>query len=108
LGSEEGGSDVEYGQVGDEVDRRLPLLTREHPDAREEILIREARRESERVRIHAFVYHDEFSGLGEGSGGRQGRRAEAGSAHANPSARERRGRARTRFSGVYREDRSAK
>ena len=63
LGSEEGGSDVEYGQVGDEVDRRLPLFTREHPDAREEILIREAGRERERVRIHASVYHDEFRAL---------------------------------------------
>ena len=72
LGSEEGGSNVEYGQVGDEVDQRLPLLTREHPDAREEILIRETRRESERVRIHASVYHDEFRALAKALVGARG------------------------------------
>jgi hypothetical protein len=52
LGGEEGGSSVELSQVGDELDRCLALFAGEHADAREEIVIGEARRESEDVRIH--------------------------------------------------------
>lgn len=62
-GSEEGGSDLEHGQVGDQVDRCFPLVAGEGDDAGREIGVREARRGSERVRIHAFVYHDEFRAL---------------------------------------------
>ena len=87
FGSVEGGSRLERGQVGDEVDRRLPLLTREHPDAREEILIRQARRESKDVRIHASCLSRPISRLGEGPDGNQERRVEAGSARVTPSAR---------------------
>jgi hypothetical protein len=44
LGREEGGSSVELSQVGDEFDRCVALFTGEHTDAREEIVIGEARR----------------------------------------------------------------
>jgi hypothetical protein len=52
LGGEEGGSSIELSQVGYELDRCLALLAGEHSDAREEIVIREARGESEDVRVH--------------------------------------------------------
>ncbi len=52
LGGEEGGSGVEHGQMRDELDRCLALVAGEHTDAREEILIRETRRESENVHTH--------------------------------------------------------
>ncbi|PYQ38590.1 MAG: hypothetical protein DMF77_23690 [Acidobacteria bacterium] len=52
FGGEEGGSGVEDRQVGHELDRRLPFLAREHTETREEILIRETRRESENVHTH--------------------------------------------------------
>src|SRR5258707_5549855 len=41
FGGVEGGSGVEHGQVGDELDRGLPFVAREHTDAHEEIVIRE-------------------------------------------------------------------
>jgi len=54
FGGVEGGSGVERGQVGHELGRRLPFLGREHNDAREEIVIGEARGESEDVRVHGL------------------------------------------------------
>ena len=51
-GGEEGGSGIERGQVSHELDRCLPLLAGKHADAREEILIRQTRGESEDVRVH--------------------------------------------------------
>jgi hypothetical protein len=55
LGGEEGGASVELSQVGDELDRCLALFGREHPNAREEIVIREAGGESEDVRVHVRI-----------------------------------------------------
>jgi hypothetical protein len=52
VGGEEGGSSVELRQVRDEFDCGLALRAGEHADAREEIVIGEARGESEDVRVH--------------------------------------------------------
>ena len=52
FGGEEGGSGVEHGQVRHQLDRCLALPAGEHTDTREEILIRQARGESEDVRVH--------------------------------------------------------
>jgi hypothetical protein len=52
FGGVEGGSGVERGQVGDELDRCLALIAGEHANAREEIVIGEAGGESEDVRVH--------------------------------------------------------
>jgi len=75
FGGVEGGSGIERGQVGHELDRCLPLLAGEHTDAREEILIRQARGESEDVRVHVPVYHGDFrdSARALGSSGALGR-----------------------------------
>jgi len=54
LSGVEGGSGVERGQVGHELDGCVPLVAGEDTDAREKILIRQARGESEDVRVHTL------------------------------------------------------
>jgi hypothetical protein len=60
FGGKDGGSGVEDSQVGHQLDRCIPFLAGEHTDAREEIPIRQARGESEDVRVHVPVYHGDF------------------------------------------------
>jgi hypothetical protein len=54
LGGVERRSRIERGQVGHELSGRLPLLHGERTDTREEVVIREAGRESEHVRVHVL------------------------------------------------------
>jgi hypothetical protein len=53
FGRVDGRPRVERGEMGDELDRCFALLARESKKASEEIVIRETRRESEDVRVHA-------------------------------------------------------
>ena len=64
CGGEEDGSGIERGQVRHELDRRVPLVAREHTDAREEILIREGGGES--VRVHVPIGITMIFGPGPG------------------------------------------
>jgi hypothetical protein len=54
VGGVERRSSVERSQVSHELDRGLALHVGEDADAREEVVIREGRGESEHVRIHAL------------------------------------------------------
>jgi hypothetical protein len=74
--------------MGDELDRCLSLLAREHADAGEEILIRKPGREREHVRIHALCLSRPISRPRGPSGLAQERRFTRQSAPANPPVRE--------------------
>ena len=86
VGSVNGRSRVEHSEVGHELDRGLTLPAGKRSDPRQEVLIREVRRESETVHTHITCVSRRFSRSGEGSLARQERRVEACSARVIPSA----------------------
>ena len=68
LGGVDGGTGIERGQVGHQLDRRFALRTREHVEAREEILIRQSGRDGEDVCLHASLVSPRISRAGQGPG----------------------------------------
>jgi hypothetical protein len=107
LGGEEGRSGVERRQVRDELDRGLALTAGENADAREEFVIGEGRRESESVHTHIACVSRWIWRPREGSGVRQERRVEGGSARTIHSARQRRREAQAHSNGGRGDERAA-
>src|SRR5687768_14262496 len=93
FGGVEGRAGVKHGQMRHELDRRRPFLDGQYSDALEKVVIGEAGRESEDVRVHAPVYHGEFRGS---------ERARAGvrSVGSNPFLRKRPGMRGSRARGL--------
>src|SRR6266851_1771844 len=95
LGGVERRPGVERRQVRDELDRGLALTAGENADAREEIVIRETRRESESVHTHVACVSRGIWRAREGPGARQERRVEVVAARAiQPAGNDAKGRRR--------------